>query len=87
VEAAAVASNRRLQPGLVDRDLPALQASDLVGVDVDAPDLTAELGEPGRRDQPDVAVPMTAMGSRSELIDRERLAGTPKPGVSNIGSG
>ena len=43
------------QAGLVDRDLAALEAGDLVGVDVDAPDLAAELGEAGRGDQADVA--------------------------------
>ena len=43
------------QAGLVDRDLAPLQLRDLLGVDVHAPDLAAELREPGSRDQPDVA--------------------------------
>ena len=48
-------AHRLGQAGLVDRDLAALEPRDLVGVDVDAPDLAAELGEPGGGDQPDVA--------------------------------
>ena len=43
------------QARLVDRDLAALEARDLVGIDVDAVDLVAQLGEPRRRDQADVA--------------------------------
>jgi hypothetical protein len=33
------------RPGLPDGDLAVLETLDLVGVDVDAPDLVAELGE------------------------------------------
>src|SRR6201999_2085172 len=36
-------------------DLAALEPLDLVDVDVDAPDVVAELGESGRRDEADVA--------------------------------
>ena len=52
---AVLAATSSARPGLVDRDLAALEALDLVGVDVDAPDLVAELGEAGRRDEADVA--------------------------------
>ena len=55
VQPLAVAGHALGQPGLVDRDLAALEPRDLVGVDVDAPHLVAELGEARRRDQPDVA--------------------------------
>ena len=44
-----VAGHRLGQAGLIDRDLAALQARDLVGVDIDAPHLAAQLGEAGRR--------------------------------------
>ena len=43
------------EAGLVDRDLAGLQARDLVGVDVDAVDVAAELREARRGDEPDVA--------------------------------
>ena len=55
VQALAVASDRLGQAGLVDRDLAALQLRDLVGVDVDAPDVAAELGKARGRDQADVS--------------------------------
>ncbi len=51
----AVARQQLLQTGLVDRHLAAAQALDLGGVDVHAPHLSAELGEPGRGDQADIA--------------------------------
>ena len=50
------------EAGLVDRDLAAVQALDLVRVDVDAPDLAAELGEAGGGDEADVAGPDDADG-------------------------
>ncbi len=50
-----VAREQLLEARLVDRHLAPPQALDLGGVDVDAPDLAAELGEAGRGHQPDVA--------------------------------
>ena len=65
------------QAGLVDRDLAALQARDLVGVDVDAPDLVAELGEAGRGDEADVAGADDADGfARGAHEGRPRIAMT-----------
>ena len=55
VQAIAVAGDHLGEPGLVDRHLAAAQLLDLRLVDVDAADVAAELGEPGRRDEPDVA--------------------------------
>src|SRR6185312_883562 len=55
VQAIAVLGHQVGQARLVDRDLAALQALDLGGVDVDAPHLVAELGEAGRGDEADVA--------------------------------
>ena len=43
------------QPRLVDRHLAALERLDLLGHDVARPDLVAELGEAGGRDQADPA--------------------------------
>ena len=57
VQPLAVARDALRQPGLVDRDLVAVEPSDLLGVDVHAPDVAAELGETGRRDEADVAGP------------------------------
>ena len=57
-----------LEAGLVDRDLAALEALDLVGVDVDAPDLVAELGEAGRGDEADVAGADDADGFALQLM-------------------
>jgi hypothetical protein len=54
-QARGVAREQLLQAGLVDRHLPALQPRDLLGVDVDAPHLTAQLGEAGSGHQADVA--------------------------------
>jgi hypothetical protein len=53
--APAVLGHEVGQARLVDRDLAVLEALDLGGVDVDAPDLVAELGKAGRRDETDVA--------------------------------
>ena len=50
-----VAGDRLLEPGLVDRHLAAVQARDLVRVDVDAPHLAAEFGKPGGGDKTDVS--------------------------------
>ena len=59
-----------LEAGLVDRDLAVLEARDLVGVDVDAVDVVAELGEARRGDEADVAGADDADGlSRVLLID------------------
>jgi hypothetical protein len=55
VQAAAVLGHELGQARLVDGDLALLQALDLVGVDVDAPHLVAEVRETGRGDQADVA--------------------------------
>ena len=44
-----------VEPGLVDRHLAPAQPLDLLGVNVHAPYVAAELGEAGRRDQADVA--------------------------------
>ena len=64
-----------LEAGLVDRDLAALEARDLVGVDVDAPDLVAELGEAGGGDEADVAGADDPDGLAFVLMRRERLCG------------
>ena len=55
VQPLGVAREQLLQARLVDRHLAAAQALDLLGVDVHAPDVAAELGEAGRRDEADVA--------------------------------
>ena len=76
VQALAVARDELLEPRLVDRDLAAAQALDLLGVDVDAPDLAAQLGEAGGRHQADVAGADDADGLAFALMqDGERLAG------------
>ncbi len=51
----ALLRQQLVEPGLVDRHLAGAQALDLGGVDVDAPDVAAELGEAGGRHQADVA--------------------------------
>ena len=51
----AVAGHALGQPGLVDRDLAPLEPLHLLGVDVHAPHVAAELGKAGRGDQADVA--------------------------------
>jgi hypothetical protein len=51
----AVGRDQLFEPRLVDRDLALLQALDLVGVDVDAPDLGPQLGESCRRDEAHIA--------------------------------
>ena len=43
-----------VEPGLEDRDLAALEALDLVGVDVGADDVVADVGEAGAGGEPDV---------------------------------
>ena len=43
------------QAGLVDRQAAFLQHRDLVGVDVEAEDIVADIGEAGARDEADVA--------------------------------
>ena len=55
VQPLGVARQQLLEARLVDRHLAATQALDLLGVDVDAPDVAAELGEAGGGDQADVA--------------------------------
>src|SRR5262249_6235797 len=54
---ALVPGHEGLEPGLVDRDLPALEGGDLVRVLVDADDVHAEVREAGARHQPDVSRP------------------------------
>ena len=63
VQPVAVALDQLREPRLPDRDPALLEALDLGLVDVDAPDVVAELGEAGGGDQADVAVPMTPIGS------------------------
>jgi hypothetical protein len=55
VQPPAVALHQLGQAGLPDRDAALLEALDLRLVDVDAPDVVAELGEAGGGDQADVA--------------------------------
>ena len=55
MQAAPVLDDEIVQPGLPDGDDAALEVLDLALVDVDAPDLVAQLGEAGRGDQADVA--------------------------------
>ena len=55
VQALGVARQQLLEPRLVDRDLAAAQALDLGGVDVDAPDVAAQLREAGSRHQAHIA--------------------------------
>ena len=54
VQAVAVALDQLLQARLPDRHPARAQPFDLLRVDVDAVDVVAELGEPGRGDQADV---------------------------------
>jgi hypothetical protein len=55
VEPLAVALDELGQARLPDRDPALLQPADLLRVDVDAPDLVAQLGEAGGGDEADVA--------------------------------
>ena len=55
VQALAVSRQQLLQPGLVDRRLTGAQAADLLGVDVHAPHLAAQLGEAGSGHQSHIA--------------------------------
>jgi glyoxylase-like metal-dependent hydrolase (beta-lactamase superfamily II) len=57
VEPFAVGGDRLGQAGLVDGDLTPLQPGDLVRVDVDAPHLAPEFGEPGGGHKSDIACP------------------------------
>ena len=70
----AVLGDQLLEAGLVDRDLALLEALDLVGVDVDAVDLAAELREARRGDEADVAGADDADGFALLHMKRERLA-------------
>src|SRR5260370_26001227 len=54
VQARRVAGEQLLQARLIDGNLASAQALDLLGVDVDAPDIAAQLGEPRGRDEPNV---------------------------------
>src|SRR5947209_2360879 len=54
MQALAVSLHAFGQPRLVNRDLAPLEPLDLLGVDVDAPHLAAQLGKAGGRDEPDV---------------------------------
>ena len=49
-----IAGDQGLQPGFVDRHLAALQALDLVRIDVDAEHAITRIGEAGARDEPDI---------------------------------
>ena len=51
----AVGGDHLGEAGLVDRDLPRLQARDLVRIDVDAVHLAAQVGETRGGDEADVA--------------------------------
>jgi hypothetical protein len=76
VQAAAVLRDEVGEAGLVDRDLAALQAVDLRGVDVDAPDVVAELREAGRGHEADVAGADDTDGfARAGHERRTRIAG------------
>ena len=55
VQPLGVLGEQLLEPGLVDRHLTRAQALDLGRVDVDAPDLMAELRKARSGDQPDIA--------------------------------
>jgi hypothetical protein len=55
VQPLAIASDALVEPGFVDRHLAALELRDLLGVDVDAPDIAAELGEPRGGHEADIA--------------------------------
>ncbi len=50
-----IALDERIEPGLVDGHLALVQALDLAGVDIDADDVIARLGEAGARDEAHVA--------------------------------
>ena len=71
----ALRAQHLLQAGLVDRHLAGAQALDLLGVDVHAPHLAAELGEAGGGDQPDVAGADHADWLSRVAHRRGRLAG------------
>ena len=53
--AAALCADHLGEAGLVDRDLAALSVSIFVGIDVDAGDVVAAVGETGAGHQSDVA--------------------------------
>ena len=68
---------------LDDRDLPGRQAGDLVGVDVGADDLVAEVGEAGSGGQPDVARPDDGDPRHAwKLLDGRSRDRLPDPRVS-----
>ena len=50
-----VLADDRVEPGLVDRDLPLAQGFDLPDVDVDADHVVAEVGQTGAGDETDVS--------------------------------
>ena len=50
-----VALDQRIQPGLVDRNLAAVQPLDLAGIDIDTDDMVARIRQTGAGDQADVA--------------------------------
>ena len=50
-----IAGDRLLEPRFVDRDLAAIEARDLVRVDVDAVHLAAEFGKPGGGHKSDIS--------------------------------
>ena len=81
-----------LKPGLIDRHLAGAQPLDLGGVDVDAPDIAAELGETGGRDEPDVAgadhSDRCSLGAheaqKASATRRSRNAGKWRPGRHRV---
>ena len=50
-----VALDQRIEPGLVNGDLAAIQTLDLACVDVDTNDMIARIGQAGARDEAHVA--------------------------------
>ena len=53
--AAAIRAHQRFEARLVDRNLAALEARDLVRVDIDADDVVADFGKAGSGDQTNIA--------------------------------
>ena len=77
VQAVAVALDQLGQARLPDRHPPCAQAFDLLRVDVDAVDVVAELGEPGRGDQADI--PRTDDADRFSIRAHRRRVRLSRP--------
>ena len=84
VQAIAVALDELGEARLPDRDPALLEALDLGLVDVDAPDVVAQLGEAGGGDQADVAGPDDPDGLSVRELAHARPIRVSSPGASAL---